>query len=125
VFDVTDPNSFKNVDAWLEDVRQYARKGVNIMIVGNKIDLQEVRKVDFKTAKEVADACGLQYMETSAKSGVRVEQAFNAVAQAALQRKISDKDRIAGASPTTSGSGSSGVELRQSGDSATQSSGCC
>jgi Ras-related protein Rab-1A len=94
VFDVTDANSFKNIQAWLEDVRQYARKDVDIMLVGNKVDLEKERKVEFKSAKEFADDNFIPYMETSAKTSFNVNQAFNTVALAALQEKMAEKDRV-------------------------------
>jgi small GTP-binding protein len=94
VFDVTDPNSFKNIHAWLEDVRQYARKDVDIMLVGNKVDLEKDRKVEFKTAKDFAEDNFIPYMETSAKTNFNVNQAFNSVAMAALQEKMAEKDRV-------------------------------
>jgi hypothetical protein len=78
VFDVTDKDSFRNVDggpargrgarvwrhgdetvaaAWLENVREYARKDVDVMLVGNKVDLEKTREIDFKTAKVVPSSC--------------------------------------------------------------------
>jgi len=94
VFDVTDVNSFKNIHAWLEDVRQYARKDVDIMLIGNKVDLEKERKVEFKAAKDFADDNFIPYMETSAKTNFNVNQAFNTVALAALQEKMAEKDRV-------------------------------
>ncbi|GAB5356816.1 hypothetical protein AAMO2058_000321200 [Amorphochlora amoebiformis] len=34
VFDISDNSTFTNIEAWLEDVRSYARKDVNIMLIG-------------------------------------------------------------------------------------------
>ena len=87
VFDVCDPNSFANLDAWLEDVRAYAKNGVDILLVGNKVDLEAKRKIDYQEAKDYADERHLPYMETSAKTGSGVKQGFTELAEGALRAK--------------------------------------
>jgi len=49
--------------AWLDDVREYAKKDVDITLIGNKVDLVDERQVDFKTAKDFADDNYLPYIE--------------------------------------------------------------
>ena len=46
-----------------------------LYLVGNKSDKKR-REVSFKEAKELADAYGLSYMETSAKTGNNVEAIY-------------------------------------------------
>lgn len=94
VFDVSDANSFKNLATWLDNAREYARKDVAMMLIGNKADLQSERAVDYKTAKQFADDNFLPYLETSAKTVTNVEQAFNTVSITALQQKMAEKDRM-------------------------------
>jgi hypothetical protein len=76
IFDVSEKQTFKNCEVWLEDVRLYAKEKVDIMLVGNKADLVSKRQIDYKTAKEFADRNGMSYMETSAKQNVNVDKAF-------------------------------------------------
>lgn len=80
VFDVTDPDSFVNVKQWLNEIDRYANENVNKLLVGNKVDLEQDRKVDYATAKAFADEIGVPYLETSAKSAANVEQAFMTMA---------------------------------------------
>ncbi len=87
VFDTTDSQTFGNLRNWLEDVKAYAQEGVDIMIVGNKVDLEEKRQVDFTLASHFASQQGISYMETSAKNGVNVESVFTNIAQTALDHK--------------------------------------
>ena len=49
-FDVTNPHTFANVKTWLESIYQHADPSIVKVLVGNKIDLEDERKV------EVADA---------------------------------------------------------------------
>ena len=43
VFDLTDRNSFNNVNSWLNEVKKHAGGQVVKMIIGNKCDLSEER----------------------------------------------------------------------------------
>ena len=44
-FDVTNVTSFKNVKMWLESIYQYADDNVAKILVGNKIDMVNDRKI--------------------------------------------------------------------------------
>lgn len=50
VFDITEPGSFDGLDNWISEMKQYCthRSGteqVNMILVGNKLDLSDQRKV--------------------------------------------------------------------------------
>eukprot|EP00808_Paulinella_micropora_P031872 g74185.t1 len=87
VFDVTDNNSFQNLNAWLEDVHLYAKKNIDIILIGNKVDLTDERKVDFKTASEYAASRNMGYLETSAKENINVDRAFTQLALQCIKNK--------------------------------------
>nr|XP_033812083.1 ras-related protein ORAB-1-like [Geotrypetes seraphini]XP_033812084.1 ras-related protein ORAB-1-like [Geotrypetes seraphini]XP_033812085.1 ras-related protein ORAB-1-like [Geotrypetes seraphini] len=76
VYDVTDQDSFSNVQQWLEEINRYASENVNKLLVGNKSDLTTKKVVDYTTAKEYADSLQIPFLETSAKNATNVEQAF-------------------------------------------------
>ena len=44
-FDVTNANSFKNVRIWLESINTHADENIAKILVGNKIDCEEDRKI--------------------------------------------------------------------------------
>jgi len=70
VFDLCDEKTFTNLEAWMEDVRLYSQKGVEIILIGNKCDLNEERTVEYKDAKAYADKNQFTYFETSAKTKI-------------------------------------------------------
>jgi len=74
-FDVSDQVTFTNVPRWLKEIEKYANENVDKLLVGNKTDLDK-RAVQSSTAKEFAATYGLQYMETTAKSGEGVNEVF-------------------------------------------------
>ncbi|KAK2964614.1 putative GTP-binding protein yptV4 [Blattamonas nauphoetae] len=76
VFDITDRTSFEQLGMWLTDVRNLTQTGTVCALVGNKFDLQLQREVEFTEALAFADDNGLHYFETSAKTGLNVEDVF-------------------------------------------------
>ncbi|KAI1725656.1 ras family domain-containing protein [Ditylenchus destructor] len=81
VFDVTNRTSFENTRDWLAQVREYAKETVQITLVGNKIDLTTQRKVKTDEAKQLAQTYNISYIETSAKNGHNVQDAFSDLAK--------------------------------------------
>lgn len=75
-YDITDKQSFKDIENWLNEVEKYANENVIKLLVGNKCDLESARQVTFAEGKEFADSLGIQFIETSAKNTTNVEKAF-------------------------------------------------
>lgn len=81
VYDITRRDTFKHLSRWLEEARQHSQSNMVIMLIGNKNDLEHRRAVSFEEGKAFADANGLIFMETSAKTAFNVEQAFISTAE--------------------------------------------
>mmetsp|Transcript_8716 Transcript_8716/g.27870 ORF Transcript_8716/g.27870 Transcript_8716/m.27870 type:complete len:168 (+) Transcript_8716:376-879(+) len=81
VFDLTFKESFQKAKEWLKRLRQ-ERPDVDmpIALVGNKSDC-DGRDVDAELVQTFADENGLQYFETSAKTGENVDDMFTWVAK--------------------------------------------
>jgi len=76
VYDITDPSSFKNVEEWLSVIYESAPPDVSILMVGNKTDLEDNRKVPTDQGLSTAKSLGFEFMEISAKSQTNLEVAF-------------------------------------------------
>ena len=76
VFDITDKESFDHIKNWMQDIDKFAKLGVYRVLVGNKCDLENQRRISKEEAKELADKYGIQYMETSAKETINIEPIF-------------------------------------------------
>lgn len=74
VFDLTNAESFKNLENWITDIENYKTKSIISVIVGNKCDLADKREISYETAKQFADSFGMKYVETSAKDDVNVKK---------------------------------------------------
>ncbi|RLE94003.1 MAG: hypothetical protein DRJ96_09710 [Thermoprotei archaeon] len=86
VFDVTRDETFTDLEGWLEVVLNTIGD-VPRVLVGNKVDLADLRVVPREVAEEYARHRGfLAYFETSAKAGINVEQPFLRLAEALARR---------------------------------------
>ena len=59
-----------------------------ILLVGNKQDLENERQVSYAEAKQQADAWGIEYIETSAKTNFNCKEAFEKLAQNIVKYKF-------------------------------------
>lgn len=96
-FDITDLESFRNVDTWLEEVKRYCVLNTPIFLVGNKSDLQSKRMVPYSTIKEYVENKELTYIETSAKTNENIENCFADFSRALVKHtneiKVPDEDK--------------------------------
>jgi small GTP-binding protein len=76
VFDLTSKASFDELSMWINDLNTLCSPNAYIILVGNKTDREDDRIVTEGEAKETAKRHGLEYIETSAKSGDNVAEAF-------------------------------------------------
>jgi small GTP-binding protein len=76
VYDISSRDSFNNLANWLTDARTLASPAIVIVLVGNKKDLEDEREVTFMEASRFAQENGIMFLETSAKTGESIEEAF-------------------------------------------------
>jgi len=76
VYDITNRESFNDVSRWLTDIKASNPDNTNIILIGNKLDLEEYRTVSYEEGKKFADDNKIEFMETSAKTGTNVHKSF-------------------------------------------------
>jgi Ras-related protein Rab-8A len=134
VYDVTDERTFnstsrtargrgcthltflQDIRTWYANIEQHASDGVNRILIGNKSDWIDKRAVTEEQGRQLADDLGIKFMETSAKGGGGVEEAFFTLARSArllsprgfslthpLQRYKNTLDRLTGGPGRPSG----------------------
>ena len=110
VYDLTKPTSLVKAKHWVAELQRQASPGIVIALVGNKLDLTnqdaaasgeantgdggdaeggevaeqsgDARKIGTKEGKDYAEEESLLFFETSAKTGVNVQELFTAIANA-------------------------------------------
>jgi len=80
VFDLTNSSSFEHIPQWIEDVRYNVKSEIPLLLVGNKRDLIDQRKVTLEDINSLTRDFNLYYMETSAKTGEGVDDCFYTLA---------------------------------------------
>ena len=76
VYDITNEESFKNIQSWIKDCKDLAPKTVQMVLIGNKSDLEESRVITKERGEELARENRMMFFETSALNGNGVEEAF-------------------------------------------------
>jgi len=76
VYDISNRETFEHISNWIEDCIAQSPKTVFMVLVGNKSDLNENRKVTFEEGQEMAKNNNLLFFETSAKTGENVDKIF-------------------------------------------------
>lgn len=102
VFDLTNRESFNNILNWYEELKLFTpEEDIPIILVGNKTDLTEDRKVFYQEGARLAsnlsesEKIKMSYIETSALTGSNVEDAFNLISYHYVMRskEIEDERR--------------------------------
>jgi Ras-related protein Rab-1A len=76
VYDISDKNSFMNLQSWIELAFANNKNSVVNFLVGNKNDLIEKRQVSENEGKELASIRKFNFLETSAKNNDNVDKIF-------------------------------------------------
>lgn len=92
-YDITDPATFGHVEYWLQQLEQHGDAAVQRILVGNKSDLEELRKVSRAEGEALAKKFNMDFFETSAKTGQEVDEAFLCITDKVVAQ------RYAGAAP--------------------------
>ena len=76
VYDITRKDTFESIDRWINDLKSTGDPKLNIMIIGNKCDLDHRREVSKEQGEEKSKSFGCAFLETSALSGDNIEKGF-------------------------------------------------
>jgi small GTP-binding protein len=94
VFDLTSRQSFDELNIWINDLNTLCAANAHVVLVGNKSDLTETREIIASEAQVFAQRYNLVYLETSAKSGDNVADAFVRLGTEILRKVINGQIKI-------------------------------
>lgn len=80
VFDVTRSSTFSNVKNWYNTTIKFGLSAIPRILVGNKIDLKDDRKIIRPMANHLSEELNAPYFETSALTGDGVNDIFEKIA---------------------------------------------
>ena len=89
VFDLTREQTYIEVRKWLTEIRQFAGQDIPFVLIGNKYDLLEDvgEVIDRDEAKALAEGENSIYIETSAKTGINVDEAFTELTRRIIESR--------------------------------------
>ncbi len=85
VYDITNDNSFTNLKTWVKSIKEECGKSMQMIIVGNKCDLDDQRVIEKEKALEYAEEEKVEYIETSSKTGENVQKAISQLCEKVLE----------------------------------------
>ena len=85
LYDVTNKDSFKNLESWLIEIEKNAKEKVLKILIGNKCDLTDDREISTEEGKAFALRNGMEFMETSAKMNTNVTEAFETLGKLMIE----------------------------------------
>lgn len=87
LFDITNRSSFNNVKTWVSDYRENntVDSSDNVVVIGNKADKENDRVVTVEEGNLLAESISGIYVESSARTGQGVAEAFETIAKVVLK----------------------------------------
>ncbi len=89
-YDTTRSSSFSNINNWWQTCIKYGLSGVSRLLVGNKIDLKDGKKIILPMAEHLSQKLNAPFYETSAMTGENVKDIFHKMAELALLSKLQE-----------------------------------
>lgn len=81
VFDTTRSSTFSNIKKWYNSTVKYCPSGVPRILIGNKIDLKDDRKILLLRAEHLSEKLNAPYFEISALTGNNIDKVFRNLAE--------------------------------------------
>ncbi|RVE68098.1 hypothetical protein OJAV_G00088330 [Oryzias javanicus] len=76
MYDITNEESFGAVQDWSTQIKTYSWDNAQVVLAGNKCDMEEERVVSVESGRLLAEQLGFEFFETSAKDNINVKQTF-------------------------------------------------
>ena len=76
VYDITSDDTFQHVTTWMDAIHNMAKQDVPIILVGNKTDMENERRITTEEGQKLAEKYKLLFKEVSAMTGDGVADAF-------------------------------------------------
>ena len=86
VYDITRKETFDNIDKWFSELKNSSNSDITAILIGNKCDLSNERKVTTEEAQKKAKLLNMAFMETSALDGSNIDKAFSELVSNVYQK---------------------------------------
>ena len=94
LYDITDRESFKSISEWMKSIKEIKKGDFPIILIGNKIDLEEERKVTKLEGEGLSKEYNIGFYEISNKEGINIEESCLDLINKIIDYKSRIKKRI-------------------------------
>ena len=92
MYSIDNEESFRNLDYWIKEIKNNSSPDIKIILIGNKVDLEDKRVVSKEEADNFARVNGIdEVYETSAKTGFNAKTIFSKAAQILYKEHLNYK----------------------------------
>jgi small GTP-binding protein len=91
LYDVTSLESFNNVKNWIDNIEDNSKKNIAIVLVGNKCDKIDSRKVTLLEGQELSLKYDVLFFETSCKLNINIKETFDQLVERMIKTGKFDK----------------------------------
>ena len=92
MYDITDILSFDSIREIIESINEEKGKDFPMILIGNKIDLENEREIKKEEAEELAEKYGMEFFEISNKEGIKIEKAGLSIVKKILEKRQDDSN---------------------------------
>jgi small GTP-binding protein len=93
-YSIDNLESFESLHTWLNEIKTQSNPDIKIFLIGNKIDLEDKRKVTKEMAEEFKNNNKINFfLETSAKTGFNAKNVFIEAAKQLYEEQKVYKER--------------------------------
>ena len=90
LYDITNRNSFDNIEKWIEKINLFNKTQVPIIIVGTKTDIEKHRVCHKYELENIANKYGYVNIECSSKDNHNIDETFDLIINEIIKHKNID-----------------------------------
>ena len=79
IYDITRQETFKRLDSWIKELKEYMKESCSIILIGNKCDLEHLSEVKQEDAINYAKMHDFAFFVTSALNSTNIQDAFDSL----------------------------------------------
>ncbi len=79
---------------WIDNIEENSKKNIAIVLVGNKCDKIDSRKVTLSEGQELSQKYDVLFFETSCKLNINIKETFDQLVEKMIKTGKFDKDAI-------------------------------
>ncbi|KAK5612970.1 Ras- protein Rab-3A [Crenichthys baileyi] len=92
MYDITNEESFNAVQDWSTQIKTYSWDNAQVLLVGNKCDMEDERVVASERGRQLSEQLGFEFFEASAKDNINVKQTFERLVDIICERMTETLD---------------------------------